>query len=368
MNNSPRSKKSPGIAVTRVILMTAVCLGLAAHDGASREEAAEQKSPPARATLIRWEKLPICLEAAAARDNANGSVIAWTSTRRELRTSGGILGFQLHDDEVALTLNNRLVAIGMDAQGKPIAAGESSLVVKAAPDCDAAAYVFVAPRTDRHGEGERHWLFDPRRTLRPEDPSLVEFPGVYAANTIVTLRDTALIVSSGTADSDDKAFQYHPDPVHSFVRVGGQPKYIELVGRPNEDFFHSVPASGAVRESAGDELFELLRTRTSTGKARVFQGRYFIVEGAAAGDFERHAAIVVDMIKGSSFFVACDDEGTDGGRLEAASRGNAAALERGGEEVLAAFRFAGFTLMFDDGVLRCDGDCHDERIDIALVH
>ena len=73
-------------------------------------------------------------------------------------------------------------------------------------------------------------------------------------------------------------------------------------------------------------------------------------------------AVVVDAIKDVSVFVLCDDEAIETGALVVASR-STASLERGGEDVLAALRFAGFNVTFDEGLkLVCDGECHEDRV------
>src|SRR5437899_8602352 len=140
------------------------------------------------------------------------------------------------------------------------------------------------------------------------------------------------------------------------------PKYVAVIRSPNDEFYGSASASDTVLRSAGQENFDLLRVRTSVGRTRLFRGRYLIVEGAAAGDFQRHGVVVVDTVKDAAFFALCDDEAIESGALLAASRGRAASLERGGEDVLAAFRFAALTLAFDESAsLVCDGECHEER-------
>ena len=51
----------------------------------------------------------------------------------------------------------------------------------------------------------------------------------------------------------------------------------------------------------------------------------------------------------------------------AASRGAGASVEHGGADVLAALRFAGFNVTFDEGMnLACDGECHEERVSLHV--
>ena len=324
----------------------------------------QKKALKTRPTILTWNRVPVCLDASAPQSGGtdNADTLKWVSARRDVRASDTIIGLALQHDEVVLTLGSRPVTIGADAQGRPVNLGESSLTVWAIPDCDAPEYVFIAQRSDGHRATSRRWLFDPRRVAQPGEPAVIDFPGRYEADTVVSLRDNALAISNDAADGDEKTFQYHPAPVSAFARKGVAQKYITTIGRPNADFFRNGPASDTVLKSAGQEVFDLLRARTSVGKTRLFQGRYLIVEGAAAGDYGRHGAVVVDAIKDVSVFVLCDDEAIETGALVVASR-STASLERGGEEMLAALRFAGFNVTFDEGLkLVCDGECHEDRV------
>jgi hypothetical protein len=313
-------------------------------------------------TLLTWSKVPVCLDASApSRSSAStASALDWKSPQHTVRTAAGAVGLKLHDDEAALVLNDQPVAIGVDSQGRSIALGDRSMSVRGFPDCDAPDYLFITP-TAEDQTVSRQWFVD-AHTPSTGEFAAVEFPGHYGADTVVSLRDGTLTVSSGAADGDETAFQYHAGPVHGFVQAGAAPKYLAVVGASNTDFYRNSAASDVVLRSAGQDTFDQLRVRTAVGKARLFRGRYLIVEGSADGDFQRHGVVVVDTVKDAALYVLCDDEAIESGAIVAASRVRASALDRGGEDVLAAFRFAGLTLAFDDGAtLACDGECHGER-------
>ena len=324
--------------------------------------AAQRSATRARPTLLTWNKVPVCLEASATRGKNQGdSGLEWKSSQRTVPATIGMVSLRFRDDEAAVVLNDQPIAIGADAQGKSVILGDYSVSVRGFPDCDAPDYLFVVPAGQDHAVGRR-WFLDGRRSPAAGESAAVEFPGHYGSDTVISLRDSMLTVSSGAADGDETTYQYHGSAVRAFVLKGALPKYVAVIGSPNDEFYGSASASDTVLRTAGQETFDLLRVRTSVGRTRLFRGRYLIVEGAAAGDFQRHGVVVIDTAKDAAFFVVCDDEALYTGALVASSRARAATLERGGDDVLAAFRFAGLTLTFDESAnLVCDGECHDER-------
>jgi hypothetical protein len=338
------------------------CSVLAATALAVQIAAAQRSATKARPTLLTWNKVPVCVEASAARSGNQGdSALDWKSSQRTARTAAGVVTLRSRDDETAVLLNDQAIAIGADAQGKSVVLADYSVTIRGFPDCDAPDYLFIAPAGQDQTAGRR-WFFDGRRQAAAGESAVIDFPGRYGPDTVVSLRTGMLTVSSGAADGDETTYQYHASPVRAFVHKSAAPKYVAVVGKSNDEFYGSAAASEVVLKTAGQETFDLLRARTSVGTTKLFRGRYLIVDGSAAGDFQRHGVIVIDTTKDAAFFVVCDDDPIYTGALVAASHARAAALERGGEDVLAAFRFAGLTLTFDDSAnLVCDGECHDER-------
>jgi len=331
------------------------------HEGLLRLTGQRQASK-ARPTLLTWSKVPVCLDATAPARSANqpADALDWKSSSHSLRTGAGTVALRRHDDEAVLFVNEQATAIGADEQGRAILLGDRSVSVRGFPDCDAPDYLFIAP-SGGDQTVSRRWFLDGRRAPGAGESAAIEFPGRYDSDTVVSLRGGMLTVSSGAADGDETTFQYHDGAIHAFVHAGTAPKYMNAIGKANDEFYRSA-ATDAVLRAAGQETFDLLRVRTSAGKTRLFRGRYLIVEGAAAGDFQRHGVVVVDTTKDTAFYALCDDSVIESGAIVAASHAQASQLERGGEDVLSAFRFAGLTLTFDDSTnLVCDGECHDER-------
>jgi hypothetical protein len=355
----------PGVRIAFLGVTTVLVLSRFAC-ATSMDAASSQRSrakPKTHVIVLTWDRVPVCLEASAPRravDNRSTS-LGWTSNRREIPTAKGAVTLQLHDDEVALKIGDEAVTIGADEQGRPVHLSDSSLSVSGLPDCDAPEYVFITEKGDGRSPQGRRWLFDPRRIWQASESAVIDVPGPHTQDTLVSLRDGVLLISHGAAEGDEKMYRYHPDPVHAFVRTGAASKYVAVVSRANDDFYRDTVARETLLKTAGPEMFDLLRLRTAEGKVRLFRGRYLIVEGSAAGDFQRHGAVVVDTITDVAFFVLCDDGAIETGAILASSRGNITNVESGGEDVLGAFRFAGFNLTVDDAKLVCDGECHEER-------
>jgi hypothetical protein len=325
--------------------------------------APQRPAAKARPTLLTWNKVPVCLEASVGQGDRNqgDNALEWKSSQRTVPTATGVVTLRFREDEAAVVLNDQPIAIGADAQGKPVILGDYSVGVRGFPDCDAPDYIFIVPAGQDRVVGRR-WFLDGRRPAAAGEPAAVEFPGHYGSDTVVSLRDGMLTVSGGAADGDETTYQYHGSPVRAFVHKGAQPKYVAVIGKPNDEFYGNAAANETTLKTAGQETFDLLRARTSAGKTKLFHGRYLIVEGSEPGDFQRHGAVVIDTVKDAAFFIVCDDATAYTGTLVASSRTRAATLERGGEDVLSAFRFAGLTLAFDESAnLVCDGECHDER-------
>jgi hypothetical protein len=343
--------------------VTVVLLARVAPGEEVARTASQRSTTKTRPTLLTWSKMPVCLEASAGARSTNesDSGLNWKSSQRTVPAAVGVVSLRLRDDEAAVALNDLPIAIGSDAQGRAVVIGDYSVSVRGFPDCDAPDYLFIMPVGQDQVVGRR-WFLDARRPAPAGESAAVEFPGRYASDTVVTLRDGLLTVSSGAAEGDEITFQYHASPVRAFVHKSAAPKYVAAIGRPNDEFYGSAAASETLLKTAGQENFDLLRVRTSAGRTRLFRGRYLIVEGAAPGDFQRHGVVVVDTVKDAPFFALCDDEAIESGALFAASRTRGASVEHGGEDVLAAFRFAGMTLAFDESSsLVCDGECHEER-------
>jgi hypothetical protein len=349
------------LGVTTVLVLSRFA-GAVSMDAASPQRT--HAKPKTGVVVLTWDRVPVCLEASAPRhtSDSRSAALGWTSTRREISTGKGPVTLQGQDDQVVLKIGTEAVTIGADEQGRPVHLSDSSLTVSALPDCDAPEYVFITDRGDGRSPRGRRWLFDPRRTWQPSESRVIDVPGPSTPDTLVTVRDGVLLISHGAAEGDEKTYRYHPDPVHAFVRTGAASKYVAVVSRANDEFYRDATARETLLKSAGQEIFDLLRVRTAEGKVRLFRGRYLIVEGSAAGDFQRHGAVVVDTIADAAFFVLCDDATIETGAILASSRGNITTVESGGEDVLGAFRFAGFNLTVDDAKLVCDGECHEERV------
>jgi len=341
------------------VLGLALAILLASSDSTSAGQKTSPKSTAA-ALHVPWERVAVCLQATASRDSSRRSAttMKWASARRDVRTSKGVVGLQLLDDEVVLTLDEQSVTVGSDFDGKPINLGDWSVTVWAVPDCGAPAYLFIEQQDDGSPVRIRRWFFDPNRTWQPRELAVIEFPGKYGADTVLSLRGNTLSIANDVGETTEKAFHYQAGPVYAFVQTGVQPKYFATVNKPNSQFFENSAASGAVR-SNGQDVFEMLRVRTSVGTATLFGGRYLVVAGAASGDFQRHAVAVVDAVDDVSFYVLCDDDPDETGALVGSSAGG---NDRHGDDILKAFRSAGFSLVWNDaGRLVCDGQCHDER-------
>jgi len=351
----------PGCGVFAATSLAALIGGALAHSAVTSAAAVQRAASKARPTLLTWNKVPVCLEASTAQSRNQGdNGLDWKSPQRTLTTSTGVVSLRFRDDETAVVLGDQPIPIGADAQGKPVILGDYSVIVRAFPDCDAPDYVFIAPAAQDRVVARR-WFLDGRRPAA-DDSGVVEFPGHYGADTVVSVRDGVLSVSSGAADGDETTYQYHGSPVRAFVHKSAPPKYVAVLGKPNDDFYGSAAAAETTLKTAGQETFDLLRARTSVGKTKLFRGRYLIVEGSERGDFQRHGAVVIDTVNDAAFFIVCDDAAVYTGALVASSHAPAATLERLGDDVLAAFRFAGLTLSFDESAnLVCDGECHDER-------
>jgi hypothetical protein len=344
----------------RVIFAGAfVVASLAAASGA----AGPQKKSTGGAIMLPWAQVPVCLDATIADEgDRKAEPITWTSTRHDVRTPKGTIGVQPQSDAVVLTLGGQPVSLGADVEGKTMTLGDWSLKVWGVPDCASPLYLFISQTSDGNPVRRRQWLFDPGREVQAGRPAVIYFPDAFGTDTVVIVRDNALTVTSGAAEGTEKTLRYFPDPVGAFVRPGAQQKYMRAIGTPNRVFYENAAATDVLRKTAGDEIFDTLRTRSSAGTTELVEGRYLVVAGSAAGDFARHAAVVVDIVKDVAVFLVCEDDQIESGALVAASRADLRTLERGGDEVLAAFRTAGFSLIWDErGRLACDGECHGER-------
>jgi hypothetical protein len=340
-----------------------LALALATLVAPSDSMSAAQKTSPkstAAASHIPWERLPVCLQATASRDSSRRSAttMKWASARHDVHTSRGAAELQLLDDEVVLTLEGHAVTVGSDIDGKPINLGDWSVTVWAVPDCGAPAYLFIEQQDDGSPVRTRRWFFDPNRTWQSNELAVIEFPGKYGTDTVLTLRGNTLSIANDVGEATEKTLHYQAAPVYAFVQTGVQPKYFATINKSNSQFFENSATSAALK-SNGQDVFEMLRTRTSVGTATLFGGRYLIMAGATSGDFQRHAVAVVDAVDDASFYVLCDDEPDETGALVGSSAGGS---DRHDDDILKAFRSAGFSLVWNDaGRLVCDGQCHDER-------
>jgi hypothetical protein len=340
-------------------LALALATSVASSDSTSAAQKTSTKSSAA-ASHVPWERVAVCLQATVSRDSSRRSAttMKWASAHRDVRTSRGVIGLQLLDDEAVLTLDGHAVTVGSDIDAKPINLGDWSVTVWAVPDCGAPAYLFIEQQDDANPVRIRRWFFDPNRTWESHELAVIEFPGKYGADTVLSLRGNTLSIANDVGEATEKTFHYQAAPVYAFVQTGIQPKYFATINKPNSQFFENSAASAAVK-SNGQDVFELLRVRTSVGTATLFGGRYLIVAGATSGDFQRHAVAVVDTVDDVSFYVLCDDDPDETGALVRSSAGG---NDRHGDDILKAFRSAGFSLVWNDaGRLVCDGQCHDER-------
>ncbi len=340
-----------------------ILAGLALSVGIAQPAQKRSAKASTNPASLSWDQAPRCLDATVGQDDRSSDTraIRWGSARRDVQTSRGAFGAQLQDEAVVLTFDGQPLRTGSDNEGRPLYLSAWSIDVRGVPDCNAPAYLFIAQKY-RGNAADGRWFFDPARTREAADPVVTEFPGRYEADAVLSLRGNVLTITNDIGDRDEKTFQYYPAPLYTFVQKGAQPQFLATIDKPNGDFYANAAASASVRQQAGADLFEALRARTAVGRTRLFKGRYLIVAGATAGDFDRHGAVVVDVISEVSFFVLCEDHPTDTGALVATSRGPIGQIEHGGADVLEAFQFVGFVLRFDEGgQLVCDGECHGER-------
>jgi hypothetical protein len=322
-----------------------------------------QRKTGARAIVMPWEQVPVCLEATIADEtDKKTEPIKWVSPRHDVRTAKGVVALQRQADVVVLTLGGQPVSLGSDVEGKPMTLGDWSVKVWGVPECSSPTYLFISQTSDGNPVRRRQWLFDPGRDVQAGQRAVVLFPDSFYADTVLVVRDNVLTLTSGAAEGVEKAFRYYPDPIGAFIQSGAQEKYLRTIGVSNQSFYDNPGAADALRKSAGDDLFDALRTRSAAGRTELFEGRYLIVAGSAPGDYARHAAAVIDIVKDAASFLVCEDDQVETGVLRGSSRADLRTLEHNGDDVLAAFRMAGFTLIWDEqGRLACDGECHDER-------
>src|SRR5262245_22096427 len=112
------------------VLGLALPILLASSDSPRSGQPTSPKSTAAPLPLP-GERVAVCLQATASRDSSRRSAttMKWASARRDVRTSKGVVGLQLLDDEVALTLEGQAVTVGSDFDGKPINLGDWSVTV-----------------------------------------------------------------------------------------------------------------------------------------------------------------------------------------------------------------------------------------------
>jgi hypothetical protein len=300
---------------------------------------------------LAWDRVPRCLAATVA-----GDAPKWTTDRHELKTSKGVVAIQPQGGELSLTLDGQPIVIGSDENGHPITLGDWSLEVWAVPDCAQPAYLFIEQKSAGAGSDSRQWFFDPARPRQANDAAVVEFQGHYGTDALLTYHDAVVIVANDVGEPGERTFQYYGSPLYAFLEKGAPPKYLGVIGKSNAAFFEDAGASAGALKIAGRDDFDALRSRTAVGDSRVFRGRYLVVSGAADGDYEHHGAVVIDMIRDATYYVLCDDDREETGVIVSSSRAS------GGDDLLEAFRFAGFILRWtDEGGLACAGECHDER-------
>ncbi len=310
----------------------------------------------AKATLLPWTRVPLCLDG-----TVGPGAIKWTSPPRDVKTARATIRLAVNKDLVAVTMNDTPVALGSDVEGKPLVLSDTSMRVWALPDCATATHVFVEQTSDGAPVRRRYWFYDGADAAAGAQP-MVRFPDSFEPDTVVAIRDGALTMTNGSSEGNERAFRYHPAPVRAFVVAAAQPKYVAVIGKPNSAVFESAAVTAKLRAAAGDESFGTLRLRTGEGRTDLFLGRYLIVAGSTAGDYIRHAAVVIDIVSDASYFVVCTDEHEYTGVLTESSSAAANLAARDADDVLAAFRYVGFTLLWSEqSRLACDGECHDER-------
>jgi len=350
-------------SIVRACGYLAAVVAVSASPRATPAARAAQKRP-AGGQSLSWDRVPKCLDATVGRDAGGRTTgaIVWRSERHEMKTPAGVFTMRVHDYLVGLTLDGQPVQAGADLEGKPIDLEDWALAVWAMPDCAQPAYGFVEQTShDANPEGRR-WLFDARTKNAAGAGGLVEFPGRFGPDTSVAFRGGALTVTNDAGGLDEHAYLYVAEPIPIFVQRGAKDKYLKAIGKPTDVFFADASASQIVLAGVGREAFDDLRASTAVGSARLFEGRYLIVSGAASGDYQRHGALVIDVVRDALFTVVCTDHQEETGALTAAYGPRAASLEGGGDRVLAAFQLAGFYLRWDETTgLACDGPCHEER-------
>ena len=348
------------------LALTAVFSVAGAASGQSPNGPATNVPVPSNVDNVAWVDVPTCLN--AKPDNHGAGTIAWESTTQTVRTAQGLFGIRYvkmggFGDEVALTLDGGVVIkSSMDEQGISVPLSNSSIELRALPDCSQPLYLFIREWNDAEPGEATDWVIDAGRSTKTSESFLIEFPADFGAHTVLNLQGGVLTVTNEAPGRSATAYRYHADPVYAFIETGVQPTYLSVVDKPNDDFFENVEASNAVLKTVGKPLFDDLHASTGLGETNMFGGRYLIVAGSMAYNSQRHGVVVVDVVSNAVFWILCEDFNHNTGTLVRTSQATKQFIANNDNAVLNAFRSVGFNLKWDEkDTLSCDGDCHSEQ-------